>query len=160
MHAKRSAYHARGRAGEGLAFASCALLSRSRRCLTGSFSRRWNASRNGIVLQRFPLVRSRTRQPQPRERFATPKGPGALSFFLSFYCRAIRMVVTEEGWQSGLTRRTRNAVGEKSPHRFESCTLRSQTKRTAPASFWDLIRQKRFFLFVRRLVFFLRGVVK
>ncbi len=29
-----------------------------------------------------------------------------------------------EGWQSGLTRRTRNAVGEKSPHRFESCTLR------------------------------------
>ena len=29
-----------------------------------------------------------------------------------------------EGWQSGLTRRTRNAVGEKSPHRFKSCTLR------------------------------------
>ena len=29
-----------------------------------------------------------------------------------------------EGWQSGLMRRTRNAVGEKSPHRFKSCTLR------------------------------------
>ena len=29
-----------------------------------------------------------------------------------------------EGWQSGLTRRTRNAVGEKSPRRFESSTLR------------------------------------
>ena len=29
-----------------------------------------------------------------------------------------------EGWLSGLRRRTRNAVGEKSPHRFKSCTLR------------------------------------
>ena len=29
-----------------------------------------------------------------------------------------------EGWQSGLTRRTRNAVGEQSPQRFESSTLR------------------------------------
>lgn len=34
----------------------------------------------------------------------------------------------KEGWQSGLTRRTRNAVGEKSPQRFESSTLRSEYK--------------------------------
>ena len=36
------------------------------------------------------------------------------------------MIFNAEGWQSGLTRRTRNAVGEKSPHRFESCTLRDE----------------------------------
>ncbi len=29
-----------------------------------------------------------------------------------------------EGWQSGLMRRTRNAVGKKFPHKFKSCTLR------------------------------------
>ena len=39
--------------------------------------------------------------------------------------RQIAIPYKAVGWQSGLTRRTRNAVGEKSPHRFESCTLRS-----------------------------------
>jgi hypothetical protein len=29
-----------------------------------------------------------------------------------------------EGWQSGLMRRTRNAVGAKTPQRFKSSTLR------------------------------------
>ena len=29
-----------------------------------------------------------------------------------------------EGWQSGLMRWFRKPVGEKSPHRFKSCTLR------------------------------------
>ena len=83
------------------------------------------------------------------EKWAVPRGPPLIIAreFLNCYYGATRkrgwmgglacwlagktlcLVLCEVvGWQSGLTRRTRNAVGEKSPRRFESSTHRQITK--------------------------------